>query len=246
MKTINTSLANAVKNTKNATENINTKLNEISTKNSMNSAVDNMKNFKSKHDYILGSHNTMSYLTPKNWFYKLIAFTARCQSKSIQEQYEKYGVRLFDLRFRFNKKGEISFAHGTVEYKGNKDFILSIFEYLNSVKDTTVIIRYENKEGEFEKEFKEWCKYLEKTYTNIRLTGGINKWKGKHVYKFKNSFPSVEDKYSSCNVNEPGKPVTGTIIDDLCPIMYAKANNRKNRLAGTIKDYLLIDFVEIG
>ena len=127
MKTINTSLTNAVKNTKNATENIDTKLNEISTKNSMNSAVDNMKNFKSKHDYILGSHNTMSYLTPRNWFYKLIAFTARCQSKSIQEQYEKYGVRLFDLRFRFNKKGEIYFAHGTVEYKGNKDFILSVF-----------------------------------------------------------------------------------------------------------------------
>ena len=105
MKTVKTSLTNAVKNTKNATENINTTLNEIGTKNSMNSAIDNIKNIKSKHDYILGSHNTMSYLTPRNWFYKLIAFTAKCQSKSIQEQYEKYDVRLFDLRFRFNKKG---------------------------------------------------------------------------------------------------------------------------------------------
>lgn len=216
----------------------------IATNNIIGTA-DSINNVLNKHDYILASHNTMSYLSPRRWYFKPLAFTAKCQSKSIQEQYEKYSVRLFDLRFRFNKKGEIYFAHGVIEYTGNIAFIFSILEYLNTLKDIAVIVRYENKEGEFEVEFKEWCNYLETTFTNVKWIGGTNKWKGKLVYKFKNPFPSVEDKYSSCNTNVPGKPVTGTILDDLCPIWYAKKNNRKNRAIGTKKDYLMIDFVEI-
>lgn len=213
--------------------------------NNIMDASDSINDVLNKHDYILASHNTMSYLTPRRWYFKPLAFTAKCQSKPIQEQYEKYGVRLFDLRFRFNKKGEIHFAHGAVEYIGNIAFIFSILEYLNTLKDIVVIVRYENKEGEFEEDFKVWCNYLETVYTNVKWVGGINKWKGKLVYKFKNPFPSVEDKYSSCNTNEPSKPVTGTILDDLCPIWYAKKNNKKNRAIGTEKDYLMIDFVEI-
>lgn len=235
------SMTAAVKNTKEAVE----KIEALKVEQSMDKAVNTTKGWSKKHKYKLASHNTMSYLSPRKWYFKPLAFTAQCQSKTIQEQYEKYGVRLFDLRFRFNKKGEIHFAHGAVEYTGNRAFIFSILEYLNSLKDITVIVRYENKEGEFEEEFKEWCNYLETTFTNVKWAGGTNKWKGKLVYKFKNPFPSVEDKYSSCNVNEPGKPVTGTIVDDLCPIWYAKKNNTLNLAKGTNKKYLMIDFVEI-
>lgn len=235
------SMTAAVKNTKEAAE----KIEALKVEQSMDKALENTKEYSKKHDYKLASHNTMSYLPPRKWYFKLLAFTAQCQSKTIQEQYAKYGVKLFDLRFRFNKKGEVHFAHGAVEYTGSKAFIFGILEYLNSLKDITVIVRYENKEGEFEEEFKEWCKYLETTFTKVKWTGGTNKWRGKLVYKFKRPFPSVEDKYSSCNTNVPGKPVTGTILDDLCPIWYAKKNNRINKMNGTKKDYLMIDFVEI-
>lgn len=235
------SMITAIKNTKEAVE----KIEALKVEQSMDTAVDTTKEWSKKHKYKLASHNTMSYLPPRKWYFKPLAFTAQCQSKTIQEQYAKYGVKLFDLRFRFNKKGEVHFAHGAVEYTGNRAFIFSILEYLNSLKDITVIVRYENKEGEFEEEFKEWCNYLETTFTNVKWTGGTNKWKGKLVYKFKNPFPNVEDKYSSCNVNEPGKPATGTIVDDLCPIWYAKKNNTINLAKGTNKKYLMIDFVEI-
>lgn len=239
-KTINPMTA-AVNNTKGAVG----KIEALKVEQSMDKAVDTTKEWAKTHKYRLGSHNTMSYLPPRKWYFKLLAFTAQCQSKTIQEQYAKYGVKLFDLRFRFNKKGEVHFAHGAVEYTGSKAFIFGILDYLNSLKGITVIVRYENKEGEFEEEFREWCKYLENTFTNVKWTGGTNKWKGKLVYKFKAPFPSVEDKYSSCNTNVPGKSVTGTILDDLCPIWYAKKNNRINKMNGTKKDYLMIDFVEI-
>lgn len=235
------SITTAIKNTKEAVE----KAEALKVEQSMNKALENTKEYSKRHDYKLASHNTMSYLTPRTFLDRIIAFTARCQSKTIQEQYEKYGVKLFDLRFKFNKKGEVHFAHGAIEYKGNNAFIFGILEYLNSLKDVTVIVRYENKEGEFEKEFKEWCKYLEETFTNVTWVGGINKWNCKMVYKFKNTFPSIEDKYSSCNVNEPGRAVTGNVFDDLCPIIYAKKYNKINIANGTIKDYLMIDFVEI-
>ena len=247
MKTINSSLNAAIDNVKESVETLDTTIKGFEVKDSMATAVDNTKNsslneFKSKHDYILGSHNTMSYLKPKNWFYKIFAFTARCQSKSIQDQYYIYDVRLFDLRFKFNKKGEVSFAHGAVEYEGN---IEEIMNFLNSLNNIPVRIMLENKPGDKENEFKAWCEYLKNTYKNIRFFGGRNKWSWEELYKFDMAHPSLEDKYSSCNTNEPGKPQTGTYLDDLCPIIYAKQNNKKNLAKGTDKDYLMIDFVEI-
>ena len=195
--------------------------------------------------YKLGSHNTMTYLTPKNWLLRLISFTAKCQSKTIREQIEKYGVELVDLRFRFNKKGKVSFAHGMMEYKGDLDFIHSVLEYLNSFEKFPVRVLLENKDEYAKEYFKEWCKTIEGKYTNIRFFCGRNKWTWEQLYKFNSVEPSVEDKYSSNNTNEPGKPITGTYLDDLCPIWYAKTNNKDNREAGTDKEYLMIDFVEI-
>lgn len=204
-----------------------------------------MKSLSERKNYKLASHNTMSYLTPKNWFYRLFAFTARCQSKSIYDQIERYGVQLVDLRFKFDKKGNVCFAHGAVEYKGDLGFILDILAYLDSYEGFPVRVLLENKEGKADEYFKEWCQYIEERYPNIKFFGGRNKWTWTEVYKFKNEHASIEDKYSSCNTNEPGKPQTGTYLDDLCPIWYARAHNTDNRERGTEKEYLMIDFVEI-
>ena len=65
---------------------------------------------------ILGSHNSWSYLPPRRWWMRPIAFMAKCQRVDIRTQYERYGVRCFDLRVRFNKYGLGIVAHGIVEY----------------------------------------------------------------------------------------------------------------------------------
>lgn len=216
----------------------------------LKTAVENVKDainseWINKHNYKIASHNTMTYLTPKNWFYRLVAFTARCQSENIYDQIEKYNVKMVDLRFRFNKKGEISFAHGAVEYKGDRQFIEDILFYLNSKKGFPARVMLENKDGEMEEEFCHWCQYIERAYPNIKFFGGRNKWTWKEIYKFKMDHPKLEDKYSSCNTDEPGKPQTGTYLDDLCPILYAKKNNKKNLANGTDREFMMIDFVEI-
>lgn len=189
---------------------------------------------------LIGSHNSISYARPKKWWMYPFRFIARCQSKSIKEQYEKYDVRLFDLRIKFNKGGNVCFAHGAMEYDVDINEVLS---YLNSIGDIPVRILLENKAGEYEEEFKQWCREARKSYPKIKFFGGRNKYSWKEVFKFKYKGPSYTDKYSSNN-SKSGK-ITGTYLDDWFPFLYAFFNNKKNIEKGTEAEYLLIDFVEI-
>lgn len=68
---------------------------------------------------MIGSHNSMSYLPVRQWYLKPFGWMARCQSKDIDDQFSLCDVRLFDLRIRFDKKGNLVFAHGPVEFKGD-------------------------------------------------------------------------------------------------------------------------------
>lgn len=63
---------------------------------------------------IIGTHNSMTYLRPQKWYGWLMVPFARCQNKTIEEQWND-GARCFDLRIRFTKQGEPYFAHGLYE-----------------------------------------------------------------------------------------------------------------------------------
>ena len=184
----------------------------------------------------IASHDTMTYLPPKKWYLYPFRFVARCQSKTIQEQYEDYGIRMFDLRISFTKDFHLEFRHGLIAYKGS---VKNILKYLNSKGDTYVRLIYEK--GEYDLLFTHLCKRLEEKYPNIKLFGGIKKKGWKTLYTFKNN-PSYEDKYSSNNY----KGTTGTILDDWFPWLYAFFNNKKNIKKGTDKEFLMIDFVHYG
>ncbi len=63
---------------------------------------------------VIGSHNSMTYLKPRHWYGWLMIPFARCQNKTLAEQY-KAGARCFDLRIRPDMKHSFSFAHGFME-----------------------------------------------------------------------------------------------------------------------------------
>lgn len=63
---------------------------------------------------IIGTHNSMTYLRPQKWYGWFMIPFARCQNKTIEEQWHD-GARCFDLRIRFTKQGEPYFAHGLYE-----------------------------------------------------------------------------------------------------------------------------------
>lgn len=66
----------------------------------------------------LATHNSMSYLEPLRWWMRLLLPLARCQTKNLRQQWEE-GVRLFDLRVRWNEsRCRWDFAHGPVTFEG--------------------------------------------------------------------------------------------------------------------------------
>ena len=77
-----------------------------------------------KSNMRLGSHNSMSYLRPSQWWLRPFAWIGRCQSQTIGEQFIVWGVRWFDLRLAFDKKGQPYFAHGIFSYKDKDPFAI--------------------------------------------------------------------------------------------------------------------------
>ena len=191
---------------------------------------------------VLGSHNSWTYLKPKKWWMKLLAFTARCQECSIKDQYEKYGTRCFDLRVKFNGDGNTIIAHGCIEYEITEEQLMNDLGWLNAKGDVYVRVLHEARTKEYYSEltremFVWFCDHLEETFTNIKFWCGRNmyNWKVDYVFSYD---PSCEEKYSSVC---PPK-----WIDDWYPKLYASVMNKRNKEKGTDKDILLIDFVDIG
>ena len=188
----------------------------------------------------IGSHNSMSYLTPLKWYMRPFAFIARCQSKDIKYQYEQ-GIRLFDIRISF-EKDQFVFAHGLMKYKGD---IGSVFRYLNGVstlKDQ-IYIRIIFEDTSIPKDildqktqlFYQLCDLLLIRYKNLKFFEGRRKSDWKIIYNFNYKGPTIDQKVSS---------MTGSKLDDWFPWLYAFFNNKKNIEKGTNKHYMLLDFVQ--
>lgn len=192
------------------------------------------------NNYILGSHNSWSYLKPKKWWMRPFAFVARCQSKSIVEQYTTYGVRCFDLRVRWNDNGEMVIAHGLMEYKYTREMLDADLRWLNAKKDCYVRVLHEvRNEKQYTMSsiflFKYFCELVVKKYTNIHFWCGRNLYNWEYDYHFSDNEPTCTEKYSSVC---PPK-----YLDDWFPWLYAKLNNVKIRKQGTADNILMVDFV---
>ena len=193
---------------------------------------------------ILGSHNSWSYLKPQKWWMKLLSFTAKCQCKTIEEQYEKYGVRCFDLRLRYID-GEAYVVHNDFVYGKFWGEISQTLQWLNDKRDVVIRVihdvRTKNKYKPLSvKSFKDDCKRMEEEYPNILFWSGMNLYNYEYDYNFE-YFPKCIEKYAS--VCPP------RIVDDWLPFLYATIKNKwiyKNyKLDNTYTSILLIDFVNI-
>ena len=196
---------------------------------------------------VLGSHNAWTFLRPKKWWMRLLAFTARCQRYDIFNQCLVYNSRCFDLRVRFNDDYTPVVAHGIIEYDIDKKKLLDTLDWLNdfSTKEHPVYIRvineirsYRNYRTEEVEKFVEFCQYIEARFTRLVFFCGMNLLPEPSIdYDFHTSV-TCEELYAS--VRKP------RILDDWWPWWYARFHNKKNIEKGTNQQVLLIDFVDIG
>lgn len=202
----------------------------------------------------IGTHNSLTYLTPKTLFGKLFRFAARCQSVDYRKQYE-LGARVFDIRLWYDDDLQRQLRHGRIEFKGANTILYNMLDFLDKKGDCYVRIlceedsfaKHDSMASDKEEEFKSDCEYFEDLYTNIKFFGGNRKYDWKVLYEFKNKdVPTLIDRYSSTTSLFKSKNKFLRIIDDLCPILYAKKMNKKNiEEFKDSKDYLFIDFINI-
>lgn len=189
-------------------------------------------------NYKLGTHNSMSYLSPLKWWHKPFHFMSRCQRVSIQEQYEKHNARYFDLRVTFYK-GEWRFAHGKTIFKSCTQDLDDVFRFLNKKGDAVVrlVLETNKRDKTLETRFQTLCYGLTRDNPKVTCIGGYTK------ADWSTLFTSVIPK--PIYIYEAVSSTTGNILDDWCPFIYAKRYNKDNYAQGTAKDFLVLDFIDI-
>lgn len=131
----------------------------------------------------LATHNSLSGYAPKKWWMKILNPFAKCQSLSIEEQYNR-GVRMFDIRVRPHTWEA---AHGLVTYDVDVDKMLTSLEEKAQAEHTTIYIRLccENnvsKWSEWDRVmFTGYWDFCNKAYKHLTFCGGYMK---RGWYKF--------------------------------------------------------------
>ena len=193
---------------------------------------------------VIGSHNSWSYLRPRKWWMRLIAFAARCQRVDIREQYLKYVVRCFDLRVRTDKSGRLVVAHGPIVYMLTADKIYNDLAWIDDKGDCYVRVLHETRNSkqytdDSVRSFVAFCKVIEDCYPHIQFWCGRNLYDWKVDYQFNGDDPTCEENYGS--VIKGKKWLYGW-----WPWLYAVTHNKQIKVKGTDKDILLIDYVDLG
>lgn len=101
--------------------------------------------------FVKASHNSGTGEPSKNIWHKLLVPFARCQSKTIAEQWQN-DVRLFDIRIRLKKNSKFGhydhdvICHGLWESKTSLKDVALLLTQINTHKESVhLIITYEGK-----------------------------------------------------------------------------------------------------
>lgn len=194
---------------------------------------------------MLGSHNSLSYLPCKRWWMYLINWAAKCQSKTLSEQFHD-GVRYFDIRLKWDDKECWVIAHGLIEYKGNIRRVLETLDSLADYYNERIYVRFlleYNKRPDDEAtkiiKLRNFVRYARGEYSNIMYHLIETKWDEKVIERYSNNIVLIHS-YSS---------VLGWKRFFLIPYWYAKFHNKENRktfkniLEDKANRVLMLDFV---
>ena len=176
---------------------------------------------------MIGSHNTLSYLPPKNLWGKITRLWNKCQDKTIEEQFNR-GVDYFDIRINFYSDNNWHFVHNRVDY-GIID--KTIWKYIGETNLPVRVIydrRSKPKDCTHEAHcFEIYLWYIRQKY-NVNIDSAITYWDWKEYckpfIKVKEFHASVSSKlyqyllvckWFAINYNTFGKDIT---MNDLTSI----------------------------
>lgn len=190
---------------------------------------------------IIGTHNSMTFLPPEHWYGWFMIPFARCQRKTIEEQWHD-GARCFDLRIRFTKKGEPYFAHGLYECTHEVkpiDVLVQLDRLIlryNQPAFVRLILEDPDKQNHNVFYFKQFCQEWSKNKL-IRLFGGNRKGDWKKLYTFKDDVPdSLNNQWVSSMAED------ARWYEKFLPFAYAWRCNKRNK-ENVKPKFNLFDFI---
>lgn len=188
---------------------------------------------------IIGTHNSMTYLRPQKWYGWLMIPFARCQRKTIEQQWYD-GARCFDLRIRFTKQGKPYFAHGLYECTheaGPFDVLKLLCKLIlryNQPGFVRLILEDPDKQNHNVFYFKQFCDVSRQYYKAIRFFGGNRKGDWAQIVEF--DYKPNLTQY------------VGSMMEDarwyekFMPFAYAWRRNKKNK-QNPKGDIAIYDFI---
>lgn len=190
----------------------------------------------------IGSHNTMTYLSPRKWWMWLFRFAVKCQSLNLIEQL-KAGLRTFDFRIR-KSDGEWVFAHGLAEFKGMSP--MDALTIVNGYAKCRVRLMWEVKnedDPEEGKEFVSLCEKAEHTFKNITFFGGTSIATWKNWYNF-HPYGKDDDRWEF-STDQFVSSLSSFEICGAWPWLYTTLFRKKLRKKAeeSEKDVVLLDFI---
>ena len=193
---------------------------------------------------LIGSHNSLSYIKPRQWWLRLFAWVGKCQKLTISEQWD-YGVQYFDMRIRFRGDKIIS-GHGAIDYDVNvEDFI----ETLNSrsgqeKKESRIRLMLEESGTQYDEQFILFVEKCKHKYTNLTFVGGLRK----SPFEVIAEVDSVPERhcyklFQDYNAKNLWQKIKGLRLP--WPWYWAKKDNKKYREGLNSSRYVIMDFVEL-
>lgn len=187
-------------------------------------------------NWIIGTHNSMSYLPVNSWYMRIFSIFAKCQNLALRKQLDR-DIQCFDLRVYYSKKDDKwYFAHGLINYSTviNLYNALDVIDKYAAYKGTSFYIRIILEKGDYNAEFIKLCGCLLNKYKHVKFIGGYKKSNWKLLFDFTNN-------------NIPVTQHVGSMAKDarwyerFIPILYSK---RKNKDIQIVEGINLIDFYE--
>lgn len=188
---------------------------------------------------IIGTHNSMTYLPPEHWYGWFMIPFARCQRKTIEQQWYD-GARCFDLRIRFTKKGEPCFAHGLYECTHEVkpiDVLVQLDKLIlryNQPAFVRLILEDPDKQNHNVFYFKQFCQEWSKGNKMIRLFGGNRKGDWAQIVEFDYK-PNLTQYVGSMMAD-------ARWYEKAMPFAYAWRRNKKNK-QNPQGDIAIYDFI---
>lgn len=146
---------------------------------------------------VIGTSKSMSYLKQKHGLLSFFSRLRQHQTVSIQEQYDKYDVRAFDIHISFTGK---NLHYSTFKY-GNETYenfsVIEALSYLNRCPEKVYVRLLLEDSGNIDHHerlrlsdrFMEYCRILDMLYPDIAFFGGYRVSDEALLYEFDSETP---------------------------------------------------------